>query len=175
MPMGSSRAAAEPDSYSDPSNIDCCQSDIRGRREILHRNASSNATRGRRIKWTRPGDLNAYDEDVEEHLAHRVGGVVDLAAERQSDALFRQFVSDGTCVGNGAGESVEFRYNERVAGSDCGESLIQPGALAVGAGEPVIEVDPICGYDEDRRGILSEMSLGGPCRGVPRRRRAKEH
>jgi hypothetical protein len=79
-------------------------------------------------------------QDVEEHLAHRVGGVVDLPAERQLDAAGGEVVADRAGVGHGPGEPVELRHHERVAGADGGEGLVQAGALRVGAGEPVVEV-----------------------------------
>jgi hypothetical protein len=58
---------------------------------------------------------SAKVEDVEEHLAHRVGGVVDLATEGESDAATREVVTYGSGVGNRAGESVEFGNDECIA------------------------------------------------------------
>jgi hypothetical protein len=40
-------------------------------------------------------------EDVEDHLAHRVGGVVDLSAEGELDAAAGEVIADRARVGHG--------------------------------------------------------------------------
>ena len=44
--------------------------------------------------------LREGGEDVEEHLAHRIGRVVDLPAERESDAAGGEVVTDAAGVGH---------------------------------------------------------------------------
>jgi hypothetical protein len=46
------------------------------------------------------------------------------------------------------GEPVEFRYDEGVAFTEGGDRLIQAGPRPVGAGESVVEVDPVLGDAE---------------------------
>ncbi|GAB3290462.1 hypothetical protein GCM10027563_27950 [Parasphingorhabdus pacifica] len=43
-------------------------------------------------------ELGEGGQDVEEHLSHRVGRVVDLSAEGELDAAFGQRVADGASV-----------------------------------------------------------------------------
>src|SRR5262249_53688343 len=50
-------------------------------------------------------------------------GVADRTAERQPHAALGEGVADVAGVGHGAGEAVEFRDDESVAGADCGEGL----------------------------------------------------
>src|SRR5271165_6938364 len=82
-------------------------------------------------------------QDVEEHLAEGVGGVVDGAAEGELDAAGDEGVADVAGVGDGAGEPVELRYDEGVAGADGGQRLVQAGSRATGASEALVEVDPV--------------------------------
>ncbi len=60
-------------------------------------------------------------------------------------------------VGDGAGEPVELRYDEGVAGADGGQRLVQAGSRAAGAGEALVEVDPV--VRDAERG--QDLVLGG--------------
>ena len=60
-------------------------------------------------------------------------------------------------VGDGAGEPVELGHDEGVAGADGGQGLVQAGAGAAGAGEALIEVDPVVRDAERGQGL----ALGG--------------
>jgi hypothetical protein len=60
-------------------------------------------------------ELSERGQDVEKHLAHRVGGVVDLPAERGLDAAGTQVVPDGPGVGHRPCEPVQFRHDQGVA------------------------------------------------------------
>ena len=96
-------------------------------------------------------------QDVEEHLAEGVGGVVDGAAEGELDAAGDQGVADMAGVGDGAGEPVELGHDEGVAGTDGGQGLVQAGTGAAGAGEALVEVDPVVRDAERGQGL----ALGG--------------
>jgi hypothetical protein len=54
-------------------------------------------------------------------------------------------------------EPVQLRDDEGVPGADGGERLVEPGAVAVGAGEPVIEIDAFLGDAEAEQ----DATLGG--------------
>lgn len=60
-------------------------------------------------------------------------------------------------VRHGAGQAVEFRHHKGVTGADRGEGLIQAGALAMGSGQTVVEVDPLGGHTE----LAQPVALGG--------------
>jgi hypothetical protein len=60
-------------------------------------------------------------------------------------------------IGDGSGESVELGHNEGVAGADGGQGLVQAGAGAAGAGEALVEVDPVVRDAERGQGL----ALGG--------------
>jgi hypothetical protein len=86
-------------------------------------------------------ELGERGEDIEEHLPHRIGGVVELPAQGELDAAGDQGVADGASVGNRAGQAVEFGDHQGVAGAHGGEGLVESGTGAGGAGQPVVEVD----------------------------------
>ena len=86
--------------------------------------------------------------DVEEHLAHRVGRVVDLPTEREPDASGGEVVADRAGIRHRASQPVQFRHDEGVPGADGGEGLVQSGAVSFRAGESVVEVDPVVRYAE---------------------------
>lgn len=58
-----------------------------------------------------------------EHLAHMVGGVVDLSAEGELDAALGKEVADVAGVGHRSCEAVELRYDEGVALTHRGQGL----------------------------------------------------
>ena len=60
----------------------------------------------------------------------------------------REPVADVAGVGHRAGEPVELRYDEGVAFAEGGERLIQAGPRPIGAGQSVVEVDPVLGDAE---------------------------
>jgi hypothetical protein len=67
-------------------------------------------------------------------------------------------------VWHGAGEPVEFGDDQGVADGYRGQRLVQSGARAVGAGEALVELDPVLGHAE---GDDRQFSLVGSYRGVP--------
>ena len=54
-----------------------------------------------------------------------------------------ELLGDRPGVRHRAGEAVEFWDHERVAVADGGERLGEPGSVAVAAGEPAVEIDPV--------------------------------
>jgi len=64
-------------------------------------------------------------------------------AEVQADAAGGELGDDVVGVGDGAGEPVELGDHEGVTGPAGGEGLAQPGPPAVGAGDVVVNVDPV--------------------------------
>ena len=76
-------------------------------------------------------ELGEGGEDVEEHFAHGVGGIIDARSQSQPDATFDQSVGDGAGIGNRARQPVELRHDERVAGAGGSEGLIEAGPGAV--------------------------------------------
>ena len=73
---------------------------------------------------------------------------MDLPAEGELDATGGEVIADSAGVGDGAGKPVELRHDEGVSGANGGQCLVQAEALAVGAGQAVVEVDPLVGYAE---------------------------
>jgi len=63
-------------------------------------------------------------------------------------AAGREPVADVACVGDRPGEPVELGHDERVAFTEGGERLVEAGPRPVGAGESVVEVDPVLGDAE---------------------------
>ena len=102
-------------------------------------------------------ELGESGEDVEEHFAHGVGGIVDARPQSQLDAALDQSVGDGARVGNGARQAIQLRHDERIAGPDGGERLVEAGPRAVGPGHAVIGIDALRGNAELFEGRL----LGG--------------
>ena len=78
-------------------------------------------------------------------------------AQRQPDAAGDQGVADVAGVGDRPGEPVEFRYHEGVAGAHGREGLVEAGPFPAGAGEALVEVDPV--FRDAERG--EDLALGG--------------
>ncbi len=78
-------------------------------------------------------------------------------AEAEPDLGGGELVGDGPGVGQGAGEAVELGDDEGVAGAAGGERLAEPGPVAVGSGQAVVDVDSVIG---DAEGVQA-VALGG--------------
>ena len=63
------------------------------------------------------------------------------AADVQPHSAGGEFIDDVAGVGHGAGESIEFGDDQRVAAAAGSEGLAQAGSIAVGAGQTVVDVD----------------------------------
>ena len=102
-------------------------------------------------------ELSDDGEDLQEHPGERVLPVIDRGAERKPDAAGGELAEDVQGVGDGAGEPVELGDGEGVAVPDGGQGLVQARPGAAGAGQPLVEVDPVSG-DAERGEVLP---LGG--------------
>src|SRR5260370_17490576 len=71
-------------------------------------------------------ELGEGSQDVEEHLAHGVGRVVDLPAEGELDSAGGQRVADLSGIRYRAGEPVEFRNPDAVARPSSCQCLTHP-------------------------------------------------
>jgi len=98
----------------------------------------------------------------EQQAPDRVGGVVDGSSEVQVDLTGGELVGDGPGVGEGAGETVELGDHQGVAGPAGSECLSQSRPLPVGAGEAVVDIDPLRGH----AGGGEAIPLGGEVLGV---------
>jgi len=74
-------------------------------------------------------------------------------AQVQAHAASGELVDDVAGVGDGASEPVELGDHKGVAGPAGGEGLAQAGALAVGAGDAVVDVDPVGLHAEGGKGL----------------------
>ena len=85
-------------------------------------------------------------QDVEEHLAHRVAWIVAAMTECERDATSGELIGNRSCVWNGAGEPIQFWYNQRIAFANSGEGLIQSWSGPVRSGQSVIDVNAVRSY-----------------------------
>lgn len=68
-----------------------------------------------------------------------------------------QIITNRAGVWDRAGEPAEFRHDQGVAGADRDKGLVEAGAFAGGAGQAVVEVDPVPGDTE----FDQSLALGG--------------
>ena len=112
-------------------------------------------------------ELGEGGEDVEEHLSHRIGRVVERPAEGQLHASFPKPVGDGARIRDGSCQPIELRHDQRVAFAHGGEGLVEAGACAGGAGETVIGVDAILCNAQLQEGLalsFQVLPVGGAAR-----------
>ena len=109
----------------------------------------------------------------EQQPPDRVSGVIDGRTQGEADLPAGQLVGNRSGVGQGPGKSVELGHHQGVAGAAGGECLTESGSLAVGAGQAVIDVDPV-GLDaqaEQGFAVCGEILLIGGATGVPDKQR----
>lgn len=105
-------------------------------------------------------ELGKRGENVEEHLAHRVGRIVDGRSKLELHAPLHQLVGNSPGIRHRAGEAVELEDDESVAGADCGECLIKAWPLSIGARQAVIGVDAVsCDTELQQRVALDSQVL----------------
>lgn len=102
-------------------------------------------------------EFGDHGQDVEEEPADGVGGVVDVPADAELDLPFSEVFDDVPGIRQRSGEPVEFGDDEGVAGSAGGEGFAESWSFAVGAGESVVDVDPVFGHIQRREAV----ALGG--------------
>lgn len=106
-------------------------------------------------------ELGDRGQNRQEHLCEWVVPVVDGAAEREPDAADRQLAEDVQCVGHRPGQPVELGHGQGVAVADGRKGLVQTGPGPAGAGEPLVQVDPVLRDSEGGEGMpLSGEVLG---------------
>ena len=102
-------------------------------------------------------EFGEHREHGEEHLGHRVAGAVDVPAEGQADAPGGQGIADVAGVRDRAGEPVQLGDHQGVVGAHGRQRMVHAGPGAAGAGESLVEVDPVCGDTE----AGEDLGLGG--------------
>jgi hypothetical protein len=119
----------------------CCLGDSFGRRPRSFPLARATAMPSRvRIRTKN----SAKVEDVEEHLAHRVGGVVVVPAERRPDVAGSEVVADRA---SGTERVSRSSFDTRVLGdTQLGQSLALGGA-GLGVGAAACVADQSVGHD----------------------------
>lgn len=91
---------------------------------------------------------------------------MDRAADVELDTGDGEFVSDVSDIWHRSGEAIELGDDQHVAGTAGGQRFAEAGACAVGASQPVVDVDPL-GVDAEPG---QAVALGGevlPCGGDP--------
>jgi hypothetical protein len=90
------------------------------------------------------------------------------SADAEPYATSGEVVDDVSGVGQGSGESVELGDGERVDFPAGGERLAETGAVAVGAGQPVVDVSPLRGDAErgERIALCGDVLLVGAAAGI---------
>ena len=69
------------------------------------------------------------------------------------DTVGGQLLDDVARVGHGSGQSVQLGDHECVSGAARGERLAKAGAVSVGSGQAVVDVDPLRFDAEGGEGI----------------------
>jgi len=97
-------------------------------------------------------------------VADRVARVVEQAADVELHPCLGQLLDDVAGIRQGTREPVEFRHDKRVAGAARREGFAQSGPSPVGAGQAVVDIDPV--RLDAQRG--ERAALGGEVLGISR-------
>jgi hypothetical protein len=138
----------------------CCLGDSFGWRPRACRLARATAMPSRvRIRST---ELAEDGRDVEEHLAHRVGGVVDLPAERQPDVAGSRSSPIGRRARSGRADRAPAPRACRRPGPP--RTLGESGedAIRIRTGQTVVKRDAVLGHTQ----LGQSLALGGEGLGV---------
>ena len=113
-------------------------------------------------------ELGDHGQGREQEPPDRIGGVVQRAADVQPHSAAGELVDDVAGVGHGAGEPIELGDYQRVAAAAGSEGLAQAGSIAVGAGQPVVDIDAFrVNAERDKRVALrGEVLIDGRHPGV---------
>lgn len=114
-------------------------------------------------------ELGDDGQDVEQESTNRVGRVVHRAAEAEAHRPGGEFLGDRPSVRQRTGQPVQLGDHERVALPAGPQRLPQPWALPVGAGQPVIDIDPVGRHPEalQAEALRGQILLLGRHPGVP--------
>lgn len=107
-------------------------------------------------------ELGHHREHVEQQPTDGVGRVVHRGTDGELHLARGEFGDDVAGVRHGAGEPVELGDHQRVAAAASGHGLAQTRSRAGGAGEPMVDVDPLGLDSEPGQGV----ALGGEVSGV---------
>ena len=79
------------------------------------------------------------------------------------------FVRDRTSIRQRPRQPIKLGDHQGVAGPACGERFAEPGSLAVGAGQAMVDVDPLGIDTHGEQGVTlsGEVLLIGRASGVP--------
>ena len=91
------------------------------------------------------------------NVRNGVIGIVQRAGDLQADLSAGEFVDDVARIRQRLCQAVELGHHERVAGTAGGERLAEPGPLAIGSRQSVVNVEPFRGDAE----LGESVSLGG--------------
>ena len=114
-------------------------------------------------------ELRDHGQHVEQQAADRVCGVVDVPAQAQLDLALGEVLDDVPGIWQGAGQAIELGDHQGVPGPAGGQGLVEPGAFAVPAREPVVDIDQIIRHAEclESRLLGGEVLLVGGDAGIP--------
>lgn len=90
------------------------------------------------------------------------------AADVQPHSAAGELVDDVAGIGHGAGEPIELGDYQRVAAAAGREGLAQAGSIAVGAGQPVVDIDAfrVNAKRDKRVALRGEVLIDGRHPGV---------
>ena len=114
-------------------------------------------------------ELSDHREHVEQQPPDRVRRVVHRSAEVETNLPHGELVGDGSGVGQRPRKPVEFGDDQRVTFTASGQSFTQTGPLPVGAGQPVVDVDPVGCHTECGQAVAlsGQVLLIGGASGLP--------
>lgn len=114
-------------------------------------------------------ELGKGRENVEEELAHRVGGVVDGRPDLELDSPLGEVISDLSRVRNGPGQPIKLGNDEGIPASGGGKCLLETGSRLVPSSESVIGVNPVCVHAKltERLFLHCEILFVSGATGVP--------
>ncbi len=114
-------------------------------------------------------ELSDHREHIEQQPANRVRRVVHRSAQVETNLPHRELVGDCSGVGQRPGKPVELGDDQRVTFTASGQSFTQTGPLPVGAGQAVIDVDPVGCHPECGQAVAlsGQVLLIGGASGVP--------
>jgi len=98
-------------------------------------------------------EFGDHGQDVEQQPPDRISRVVDGAADVELDAGLGEFFDDVAGIGQRPRDPVKLGNHQGVAGVARGEGLTQSGPRPDGAGQAVVDVDPVRLHPETGKGI----------------------